>query len=165
MTTKTKTERARLLGVYLNDHLAGATAGTGLARRLAASESQWAPELTRLADEIKADRTSLLELMRLLEVRPRRYKSVFAWAGEKAGRIKPNRRLFTRSPLSRVIELEMLRLGVEGKAAAWRTLREVAESEPRLPAARLDALLARALSQIEELEALRVRAVAEALAP
>ena len=26
-----------LLGIYLNDHLAGATAGTGLARRMAAS--------------------------------------------------------------------------------------------------------------------------------
>jgi hypothetical protein len=163
MTTTTRT--AQLLEVYLNDHLAGATAGAGLARRLADSESGWAPGLGRIAGEIHEDRSALLELMRLLDVRLQRYKSAIAWVGEKAGRFKPNRHLFTRSPLSRVIELEMLRLGVEGKAAAWRTLREVAETEPRLPVARLEALDARARAQIEELEALRVRAVAEALAP
>ena len=153
-----------LLGIYLNDHLAGSTAGVGLAKRLADAESGWAPDLGRIAGEIRADRAALLELMRLLDVRPRRYKSALAWAGEKAGRLKLNGRLLTRSPLSRLTELELLRLGVEGKAAAWRALHEIAASEPRLPVARLDALLARARAQAEDLEMLRVRAVTEALA-
>jgi hypothetical protein len=153
-----------LLGIYLNDHLAGATAGVGLARRLADAEAGWAPDLGRIAREIREDRSALLELMRLLDVRLQRHKSVLAWAGEKAARLKPNRRLVRRSPLSRVLELEAMRLGVEGKVAGWRTLREVAETEPRLPAARLDALLARARAQAEDLEKLRMRAVTEALA-
>jgi hypothetical protein len=42
--------------------------------------------------------------------------------GEKAARLKLNGHLLARSPLSSLEELEMLRLGVEGKAAGWRTL-------------------------------------------
>jgi hypothetical protein len=34
--------------------------------------------------------------------------------------------LTSRSPLSNLEELELLRLGVEGKAAGWRTLRVLA---------------------------------------
>jgi hypothetical protein len=158
------TESLALLGVYLNDHLAGSTAGLGLARRLADAEADWAPELGRIAGEIAADRDALLELMGRLDVPVRRYKTALAWAGEKAGRLKFNRKLVARSPLSRVVELEAMRLGVEGKAAGWRTLREVADSEPRLPAQRLDALLARARQQADTLEELRVRAVHETLA-
>ena len=54
-----------------------------------------------------------------------------------------------------------MRLGVEGKAAGWRTLRELAESDERLDAGRLDALLERARGQASLLEKLRVRRAAE----
>jgi hypothetical protein len=165
MSTEARTTDARaLLGVYLNDHLAGATGGLALIRRLAAVEADWAPELGRLAGEIGEDREALLELMRRLDVPVRRYKTAFAWAAEKAGRLKPNLRLVTRSPLSRVVELELMRLGVEGKSAGWRTLRQVAETEPRLPDGRLDDLITRARRQADELEKLRIRAVTESLA-
>ena len=156
--------RSDLLGIYLNDHLAGSTAGLALARRVADAEADWAPELSRLSGEIAEDRETLLGLMARLDVPVRRYKTAIAWVGEKAARLKPNKRLVERSPLSRVLELETLRLGGEGKAAGWRTLREVADTEPRLPAERLEELLARARRQAEELEKLRVRAVNEALA-
>jgi hypothetical protein len=41
---------------------------------------------------------------------------------ERVGRLKSNGRIVRRSPLSSLLELEMLRLAVEGKAACWRTL-------------------------------------------
>jgi hypothetical protein len=86
---------------------------------------------------------------------------VFAgWAGEKAGRVKLNGHLLTRSPLSELEETELLRLGVEGKAAGWRSLRVLAERDSRLDADRLDDLLGRARRQSDMLETLRV-AVAE----
>ena len=157
------TDAAALLGVYLNDHLAGSTAGLELARRLAGAESGWAPELTRIANEIAEDRAALQELMARLDVPVQRYKTVLAWAGEKVTRLKPNTRLAARSPLSRVIELETMLLGVEGKASGWRTLREIAKAEPRLSTAELDTLIARAREQADTLEKLRVRAVSEAL--
>jgi hypothetical protein len=78
--------------------------------------------------------------------------------GEKAARLKPNGYVSGRSPLSSLVELEMLRLGVEGKAAGWRTLRSLAGRDSRLDSARLDELIARARGQAEALEELRVRA-------
>jgi hypothetical protein len=151
-----------LLGIYLNDHLAGAVVGTNLARRLAASEegSGDAVLLQRLAADIEEDRDALVELMKVLDVPIRHYKTWGAWIAERAGRLKLNGRLLARSPLSRVLELEAIRLGVEGKAAGWRTLRSLAETDDRLDPGRLDELDARARKQIDLLEELRVAAAA-----
>ena len=166
-TNTTQQAEQVLLGVYLNDHLAGATAGLQLARRAAASAEPGSEAATirkRLVSEIAADRSTLIKIMTTLGIKIRGYKMFAAWAGEKAGHLKFNGHLLTRSPLSDLEETEMLRLGVEGKAAGWRTLRAVAELDSRLDSAQLDALLARAARQSDELESLRVRIAAQVLA-
>jgi hypothetical protein len=152
-----------LLGIYLNDHLAGATLGTELASRLAGAHrsSEESATFGRLATEIAEDRAALMELMAALEVPVRQYKIVLGWVAEKAGRFKPNGRLLTRSPLSSLEEVEMMRLGVEGKGACWRTLLVAADKDDRLDRARLEDLLRRAGEQIETLEDLRLRITAE----
>jgi hypothetical protein len=157
---KTRLPRSGLLGIYLNDHLAGATAGSELAHRIAGSHRgrEEAAPLNRLASEIAQDRSALLDIMASLGVTVQMYKVGAAWLGEKAGRLKFNGRLLARSPLSDLEELELLRLGVEGKAAGWRTLRTLADTDPRLDAERLDELISRARSQADQLEELRVRA-------
>jgi hypothetical protein len=149
-----------MLGIYLNDHLAGATAGTELAHRMARShrDGKNGATLRRLAAEIAQDRTALLDIMTALGVKVRRYKVSAAWIGEKVGRLKFNGRLLTRSPLSDLEELEMLRLGVEGKAAGWRTLRTLADTDTRLDPARLDELISRARRQADLPEDLRAGA-------
>ena len=162
-TTTTKgTEPSRdvLLGIYLNDHLAGAAAGLELARRMARSHrgQEHADQLEQFVTEIAQDRSALLAIMASLGVTVRAYKVGAAWLGEKAGRLKFNGRLLARSPLSDLEELELLRLGVEGKAAGWRTLRTQAGTDGRLDAGRLDGLIARARHQVDVLEELRVRA-------
>ena len=151
---------ASMLGIYLNDHLAGATAGTELAHRTARSYRDGNKGATprRLAAEIAQDRAALLDIMTALGVKVRRYKVSAAWIGEKAGRLKFNGRVLARSPLSDLEELELLRLGVEGKAAGWRTLRAQADTDTRIDAERLDELIARAKTQAIQLEELRVRA-------
>lgn len=156
----------KLLAVYLNDHLAGSTGGAELARRLASAERDWSggAELAQLADEIAEDRAALLKLMAALDVTPSLPKRWLAWAGERIGRLKPNRRVLGRSPLSRVIELELMRLGVEGKLSGWRALQVVADDEPRLSADELERLAARATEQSGTLEKLRIRAATEAFA-
>ena len=60
--------------------------------------------------------------MAALSVPVRGHKVYAAWIAEKGRRRKLNDHLLTRSPLSILEELEMLRLGVEGKSAGWRTL-------------------------------------------
>ena len=167
MATKTarRTEQD-LLGVYLNDHLAGATVGVGLVRRMAASAepgSETATVVKPLVSEIMADRSALVKMMAAVGVKIRGYKVLAAWAGEKVGRFKLNGHVLSRSPLSALEETEMLRLGVEGKAAGWRSLRTVSDHDRRLDSAQLDELLDRATRQSETLEALRVRIAEQVL--
>jgi hypothetical protein len=156
--------RHDLLGVYLNDHLAGSTAGLELARRMAASaEPQFATVLRGLVAEIVEDRSALLAIMATLGIPVRGYKVFAAWAGEKMGRLKLNGHLLSRSPLSSLEETEILQLGVEGKAAGWRTLRALASRDSRLDAGHLDELLARADRQSSALESLRANIAEQAL--
>lgn len=150
-----------LLGIYLNDHLAGATAGTARVRYLLRScrGSVLADALAPVAAEIADDRTSLLHIMRRLDVPVRRYKVYAGRAAEQVGRLKSNGSLVRRSPLSTLWELEALALGVEGKMAGWETLRDLATTDERLDARRLDELIERARRQHATLEALRHKQV------
>lgn len=161
------TQRAEtdLLGVYLNDHLAGSTAGTALIRRLARTYrgQQSGDTLRRMAGEIAADRKALLSIMRNLDVRVRRYKVLGAWLIEKAGRLKLNGSLLARSPVSAVLELEAMCLGVQGKEAGWTALRTIAERDDRLEVNELDKLINRASKQTATLERIRLQTVHELL--
>ena len=155
----------KLLPIYLNDHLAGATAGRDLARRAAGSnrsDEGYHPALTELAREIQEDRDSLRLLMRRLDIGTDRAKQLAAWAAEKAGRLKLNGRLLRYSPLSRLEELEALALGVTGKLALWRTLRLLARQEPRLSAQDLERLVERAEQQLKAIETCHRRAAIDA---
>ena len=160
------TAETELLGIYLNDHLAGATGGVDLARRAARAHRgrPEGPVLRRLADEIAEDREELLEIMGALHVPVRRARVAAGWAMEKVGRLKLNGRLLERSPLSDLVELEAIRLGVEGKAAGWAALRIRAANDPRLDVQLLDRLLSRARSQADTLEELRLAAAGRVLA-
>ena len=153
-----------LLAIYLNDHLAGATAGRELARRSAASnrDSAYGSFLADLAEQIDEDRQSLIELMGVLGVGIDRFKLIGAWAAEKAGRLKLNGSLLSYSPLSRVVELEGLALGVNGKLALWGSLQELQVREPRISAIDLALLIERGQQQLAGLESERLRAVSEA---
>ncbi len=154
-----------LLATYLNDHLAGSTVGVELSRRAAGSNrgTDHGPFLDELARELVEDRQTLLEIMRALGVRVDRLKMLGAWGAEKLGRLKPNGRLFEYSPLSRVVELEGLALGISGKLALWRSLEQLAPQRPELANFDLGVLAARAEDQRQRLEPHRLRAVAEAL--
>ena len=155
-------EVSDMLRTYLQDHHAGSTAGLELARRAAGSnaDSEYGAELTRLAEEIEADRESLREVMDSLGVKPSTVKDAALWTGEKLGRLKPNNSLLSYSPLSRVVELEGLMIGVTGKLALWDSLRgAIGETLNGIDFA---ALGSRAADQRSRLEALRTRAAAEA---
>ncbi|HEY9408611.1 MAG TPA: hypothetical protein VIP77_03430 [Jiangellaceae bacterium] len=153
-----------LLGVYLNDHLAGATAGLELARRMARTHraTPVGAALDALAHDLESEREALLEIMERLDVPVRHYKVYGAWVLERLGRVKLNGRLLSRSPLSSLLEFEVLRLGVEGKAALWRTIWHLTAHRDDSTTTRLAALITAAREQAELLEKLRMRAVDDA---
>lgn len=114
--------------------------------------------LQRLANDIDEDRRALLAQMARLGVRPRSDKAALARIAEVVGRVKPNGRLLRRTPLTSLFELEMMALGVVGKAAGWRALLTRAANDERLVVSEIEALVARADEQAATLEELRVRA-------
>ena len=151
--------------IYLQDHLAAATAGTDLARRTAGANkgSTYGDALAAIADEINADKRALEGIMDDLGFGADRAKNLVLWAAEKAGRLKPNGQLTGYSPLSRLIELEGLVAGINGKLSLWRALLEVVPDEPRLDAERLKRLMERGEEQLKTVEDLRTRAARAAL--
>lgn len=122
----------RYLAIYLNDHLAGATGGVELARRLRASNREddaFAEPLDRICKEIEADRATLEQAIERLGFSRSTVKPAGAWMAEKLGRLKLNGQLRGYSPLSRLLELEGLLIGITGKMALWKTLAELDGAE------------------------------------
>ena len=156
----------KLLNIYLNDHLAGATAGLELARRSRSNNrgSELEQFLTELIAEIDADRVQLLNIMASLSAPQDRLKLAGAWLVEKAGRLKLNGQLTGYSPLSRLIELEGLKLGITGKKSLWQSLKKIENMDSRLATTDLDLLIKRAEEQLEALEPHRAEAAAKAFA-
>lgn len=152
----------KLLAIYLNDHLSGAAVGVELARRLRASnegEPEFGPALAAICAEIEADRETLLSLMARLGVRRDPLKPAAAWLGEKLGRLKLNGQLRGYSPLSRVVELEGLALGIAGKLQLWRALERSLDSVPGFD---FEQLAERAEDQRRRVERLRLAAAQRA---
>jgi hypothetical protein len=155
----------KLLGIYLNDHLAGSTVGLELAKRARGQNrnSAYGDFLDTLAEEIEEDRETLKGIMDDLWIRKDSAKVAAGWIGEKAGRLKLNGQLTGYSPLSRLVELEGLALGVTGKLALWKALRLLADTEPVLDGPALERLIERAERQQRGLEEHRLTAAREAL--
>lgn len=156
----------RFLEIYLADHLAAAAAGLALVRRAARSNTgtRTGETLRRLAAEIDEDRHTLRRLVTDLGLSGSKPKEVVAWVAEKVGRLKLNGQLRGYSPLSRVLELEALSVGIAGKLALWETLQQVPDPRQRLRASELRHLIERARRQREEVEELRLEAVHQAFA-
>lgn len=156
--------RQKLLNIYLADHLAGAAVGQELAKRCLSNNSgtELGTYLTSFLDELEEDRSTLERVIDTVGGQPDRLKLGAAWLSEKAGRLKLNGQLRGYSDLSRVVELEGLCIGVEGKAAMWASLREVAENDSRLDGFDFNALESRAKQQREQLEVHRRAAVGTA---
>ncbi len=160
-------QEASRLGIYLNDHLAGAMGGIELAKRCLQNNQGTAlgTDLERLIAEIEEDRGVLEEIMEGMGVRQNPAKQAMVWLAEKVGRLKLNDELTGYSDLSRVLELEALSLGVEGKLKLWTALSGVKDAYPALAAVDLDALSRRAREEARMLESHRMQATLTAFAP
>jgi hypothetical protein len=118
--------------------------------------------LRDLCAEIEADRDALEQLMDQLRIRRGRGRPAAAWAGEKLGRLKLNGQLTGYSPLSRMVELELLYIGISGKLRLWGALEvAVGETQPDFDFARL---AERAVAQRSRVEDLHLDATARAFA-
>src|SRR4051812_950101 len=106
---------ASALGIYLNDHLAGATHGADHARQLEemTMDTPFGTVMSRLAAEIEEDRDELLALMERADVSENPVKKAGAWVAEKVGR--PKLSGADDESYGVYIALETMSLGVAGK--------------------------------------------------
>lgn len=144
----------RLLRIYLNDHLAGAGVGVEVARRSRDENagSDFGRSLSNLHHDIVEDRDTLERIIRDLGHRPSRVKSSLAVLSAKLGALKPSGRVVSYSPLSRVLEFEMLIAGIEAKRRLWTTLGFIEPSQGSIDRSELERLTERAEQQRTELE-------------
>ncbi len=141
------------LTTYLRDHRAGAAAGVSLARHLAEAnaDTEWGDALVELHLEIAADRDALDDVLSRLRVRANPVKQALALIAARLRRLKLNRHLFSYSPSSRVVELELLAAGVDTKRNLWRALTTIDGLADHLDGDRLQRLVERATRQHEEI--------------
>lgn len=148
-----------LVRTYVNDHITGASAVAARVRRMSTNPDTGpdAPALAELARELEQERAVHEATARALGLRLSRWKHLGAAVAERLARLKPDGRALRRSPLSLVLELEVLRSGLEGKRLGWMTLREHADALG-LDAGRLDVLVARSRTQAQTVEEMVARA-------
>ena len=102
----------------------GAAAGFNRAKRFANSNAGdfLGESAARVCRQIEEDVGTLDEILIRLECRPSRLKIAVARGVESLGRLKPNGQLRGYSPLSRLVELELLIAGILTKESLWQTL-------------------------------------------
>jgi hypothetical protein len=152
------------LEIYLNDHLAGASAAIQLIERLQSdhAEERHATELARLHNEIEDDIETLRSILDAVESRHHLVKHAAAQVLEQLSQVKLSKVATGSLELTRLLELETLYLGVHGKRALWRSLRAIGSNGP-LASYDFDGLIDRANSQLEALDRLRIDAATTAL--
>ncbi len=142
------------LATYLNDHLGGSMAGRDLAEKIASENegTELGSFMAGVLAAIEEDRSTLEDIMKQVGVERAVVKQAAGRLAERLSRLRMHQTV-TRDPgLSRLMELEALILGITGKLAVWRTLRELAPREPRLGGVDLDDLMGRAREQLRGLE-------------
>lgn len=118
---------ARFLRSYVSDHIAVAAAIGGLARRMASAQRWQAhhAELERLVRVLADDERELQAVLSRRGIRRVTLKALLARPAELGGRLKVNGRLIKGSPLTPLVELDGLRVGLAACQVPWQALREV----------------------------------------
>ena len=154
------------LHVYLNDHLAGATAGTDLVKQAAAQHegTEIGNFFATLSDDIDADFNTLSVLIGTLGVAPSEGKDRIAGLGIKITEPKFSGETVGSADFGAFITLETLSIGVEGKLCMWTALKAIESEVPELADTDLDTLVERARSQRDRIEGKRLEWAPRALA-
>ncbi len=153
------------LEIYLKGHLAGAAAGGQAAQRIASDDKGIGIGnfLSDLHREIEEDTDVLRDIMARLEVTPATFQEALAMGAERVSQMVVEAQSSGDSPVTILVQMETLSMGIEGKILLWRALKKVASSHPPLAEIDFDDLIKRAQLQREELEQHRLEAAQLAL--
>jgi hypothetical protein len=152
------------LHIYLNDHLAGATAGLDLVKSAAERHDGDLGEFfQQLSDEIGGDYNTLTSLLAQLNAHASGAKEAFAKIGSEVAEAKFSGETVDDPEFGTFLTLETLSIGVEGKLCMWKALKVVEGEYPELGSFAIDTLIERAQSQRDRIEGKRLEIASGAL--
>ena len=117
--------------------------------------------LARLATEIETDRGTLETLMLGLGIETSTVKQAAGWMLERLSRLRFDERVTHSAAITRLMQLETLSLGIEGKLMLWKALQQVGETA--FEGVDFAGLVSRAEAQRKDLEQFRLEAAAAGL--
>ena len=154
------------LAVYLNDHLAGSAAGLRLAKRCLEREreTELGRQLDELVDEIEEDRDVLERVMTRVGATPNPLKQAAANGAALLTLLRNRLPVLGAGTgeVSRLEEIELLSLGIEGKRLLWRALGVLAKTDGRLKEFEFVTLESKARAQRDRLESVRLELASDA---
>lgn len=149
---------------YLVDHLAGADAALDLIDELAGEhDGDLARFFRELHIEIRHDRDELERLLHHFGWERSTLRSAGAKLVGKAAQLRLVGADARGAAFRRLEALDMLQGGIEGKRALWRAMQAAAERDRSLAVLDYAALEARAASQRDRVDQVRLDAAREAL--
>ena len=150
------------LATYLNDHLAGSTAGLEMLKHISTvyADSDVGPLASQLHSDVSADQQELERIMSELNIAQSGTRKLAGWIGEKFAQLKIRIDDPGNSGLHLLETLEAMSLGIEGKRLLWIALESAAEAMPQLRLADYVELRRRAEEQRGRVDERR-RAVAQ----
>ena len=152
------------LHIYLNDHLAGATAGVDLVTSAAERhDGELGEFFQQLADEIRGDFNTLTSLIDQLNAHASGAKEALAKIGSEISEAKFSGESADDPAFGTFLTLETLSIGVEGKLCMWKALRCLEDDVRELATFDIDALIERAQSQRDRIEGKRLEVAGTAL--
>ena len=153
------------LGIYLNDHLAGSVVAIELLEHLEKAHpgTELGQFVAGLHADISADQQVLEALMKHLEITTSRPRKAMAWLTEKFTELKLRFDDSADGALRLLESLETVAIGIDGKAALWRSLAGASEINPWLRNMDYAILEQRAREQRLRIEIERVKAAKLAL--
>lgn len=161
----------RPLATYLNDHLAGSVVAIRLLESIEAVYGAHdgtlaiALEVSQVRREIEAERDLLERLIARVGSGESTMRKTAGWFAERFAQAKMAADDGGDGAF-RVFEMtEVVALGILGKGGLWRALRASLDRVPEARDLDLDELAARAYSQYERMETVRLAAARLALAP
>jgi hypothetical protein len=144
------------LVIYVNDHLGGAQVAVQLleAMRNQQDDHEFRQFASVLLPEIQADNLVLRGIAEKIASSPSTIKQLGGWLLEKATRLKLGH---TDSASFDLFEsLELLALGIQGKASLWKAVQVASEADDRLREYDFESPIRRALDQYSVVEKRRL---------
>lgn len=151
------------LTIYLQDHLAGATAAIELLRVMGERNDPLGSSAKHLLTEVQVDRETLQTLAHKVGSGEHVIKEVASWLSEKATKLKFDHSM--ANPFGTFQAIEFLSLGILGKLALWRALEILSLSDNRLSGVPFDELVSRAKAQFSDVEGWRLESANTAFRP